>query len=113
MRARSILTGSLPELDVTLYTVPKNTTTKWVLAYLNNTTVNTVTTVNLGLIQASTGTSLNIIFGKSLASGDAIRLGSGDYVILEAGDVIRGRASSVGVSCVLTLEESTSIVRVV
>ena len=113
MRAKSILTENLTTAALTdstalLYTVPPNTKAKWVLAFVSNGTGSTVSNVHL---QISNDVDIVVLGSKSLGSGDFIQLKQdGGYVMLEAGYEIRGNAGSTGVSCILTVEETSSTV---
>ena len=113
MRAKSILTENLTTAALTdstalLYTVPPNTRAKWVLAFVSNGTGSTIGNVHLEIANDS---DIVILGAKSLGSGEYIRLEQdGGYVMLESGYEIRGNAGSTGVSCILTVEETSSTV---
>jgi hypothetical protein len=113
MRAKSIFTENLTTAALTdstalLYTVPPNTKAKWVLAFISNGSGSTISNVHL---EISNGVDIVVLGSKSLGSGDFIQLKQdGGYVMLEAGYEIRGNAGSTGVSCILTVEETSSTV---
>ena len=108
MKARTILVESLPATITTLYTVPPNTRAKWVLAFVSNSTGSSVSGVS---IEISNSETITVFGAKVLQSGDFIRLEQdGGYVILDPGYSIQGKANSPGVSCILTLEETSFVV---
>ena len=113
MRAKSILTENLTTAALTdstalLYTVPPNTRAKWILAFVSNGAGSTVSGVHL---EISNGVDIVVLGSKSLGSGDYVELEmNGGYVMLESGYELRGNAGSTGVSCILTVEETSSTV---
>ena len=109
MKARTILLESLPTTLATLYTVPNNTRSKWILSFVSNGTGSTVSDVT---IQIHSGSDVIKVLGaKSLGAGDYIQLTSdGGYVMLNPTDHIAGSSGATGVSCILTFEETPYIV---
>lgn len=108
MKAKSILIENLPTTTGTLYTVPPNTRAKWVLGFVSNGTGSTISSVALSI---TNGETITILGAKSLGSGDYIELKqNGGYVMLEPGYSITGSAGSTGVSCILTIEETSYVV---
>jgi len=113
MKERSVLvsdlsTAAITSAATTIYTVPSNTRAKWRLAFLSNTTGSTIANVTLNI---EDGASVTVLGSKSLTAAEFLQFdGNGAYVILEAGDEIRARADATGISCILTLEETTGLV---
>lgn len=113
MRAKSILTENLTTAALTdstalIYTVPPNTKAKWVLAFISNGSGTTKSGIAL---EISNGVDIVVLGAKSLGSSNYIELEmNGGYVMLESGYELRGRANATGVSCILTVEETSSTV---
>jgi hypothetical protein len=108
MKAKTILIDNLPTTNGVLYTVPPNTRSKWVLAFVSNGTGSTISDVH---IKIENGSTITVIGSKSLNSGEYIQLETdGGYVMLESGYTITGDAGSTGVSCILTFEETPFLV---
>ena len=108
MKAKSILVENLPTTNGVLYTVPPNTRAKWILAFVSNGTGSTISDVHIKIENDET---ITVLGSKSLGSGDFIQLKQdGGYVMLESGYQITGDASSTGVSCILTVEETPFLV---
>lgn len=114
MKQRSVFipeisTDAITSDTTVIYTVPPNTRAKWLLAFLSNTSGSTVGDIALFIYD---GVQMPILGSKSLGSGDFIQFESaGGYVMLEEGDELRARSGTAGVSCLLTLEETTGLVR--
>ena len=109
MKARTILIPSLPITEGTLYTVPNNTRSKWILAFVSNSAGQTVNGITLKIHSGS-----DVIFlvgGQTVGSGDFLELDHGNgYIMLNPTDHIVGVAGGTGVSCILTFEEVPFIV---
>lgn len=103
-----ISTDAITSSTTVIYTVPPNTRAKWLLAFLSNTSGSTIADIALYIYD---GVQMPILGSKSLGSGDFIQFdSSGGYVMLEAGDELRARSGSAGVSCIITVEETTGLV---
>ncbi len=115
MKPRTVLvenvsTALITDDATTIYTVPANTRAKWVLAYVINDSGSTVADVDLHIIN---GGSVPVVASKSLTNGEHLQFDSASgYIMLEAGTKIRARAATTGVSCILTLEETTGLVSI-
>lgn len=108
MKAKTILEDSLPTTWTTLYEVPPNTRAKWVLAFVSNGTGSTISGVGIRIVNSET---ITVLGSKSLGSGDYIQFGqAGIYVMLEPGYTIQGIAGTAGVSCILSVEETSYVV---
>lgn len=69
-----------------------------------------IVSVDLQIDSVSDATILN---NTAIAAQDYIELGSNNsYFMLETGDIIRARSSIAGVSCVLTVEETSGTVNI-
>lgn len=114
MKQRSVFVASVSTSAITseatvIYKVPPNTRTKWVLAFVANSTGSTISNVDLKIYN---GSSISIVAAKSLGSGEFLQFDSaGGYVMLEEGYEIRARAGAAGVSCIVTLEETIGLVK--
>lgn len=114
MKQRSVLvqnvsTDALTSDTTIIYTVPPNTRSKWVLAFLSNGTGSTVSGVAL---EIHNGGDIVVLGAKSLGAGDFVMFDSASgYVMLEEGYELRARADATGVSCIVTVEETTGLVR--
>lgn len=108
MKSRTVLVENLAASWATIYTVPSNTRAKWVLAFVSNSTGSTVSSVGIRIVNDDV---ITVLGSKSLGSGDYIQFGqAGIYVMLEPGYTIEAQAGSTGVSCILTLEETSFVV---
>ena len=113
MKERSVLvesvsTDALTNDSTIIYTVPPNTRAKWLLAFISNGTGSTISDVAL---EIHNGGDIVVLGSKSLGSGDYVMFDSASgYVMLESGYEIRARAGSAGVSCIITVEETSGIV---
>jgi hypothetical protein len=75
---------------------------------VSNGTGSTVSNVHL---EISNDADIVVLGAKSLGSGEYVELEmNGGYVMLESGYELRGNAGSTGVSCILTVEETSSTV---
>ena len=69
-----------------------------------------IVSVDLQIDSSSDATILN---NTAIAAQDYIELSSNSsYLMLETGDIIRARSSIAGVSCVLTVEETSGTVNI-
>lgn len=113
MKERSVLvdsvsTDAISSDNTIIYTVPNNTRAKWLMGFISNSTGSTVSNVTMNIVD---GVDIPILGSKSLPSGDFVMFDSNSgYVMLEAGYKVKVRADSTGVSCILTLEETTGLV---
>jgi len=113
MRAKTVLvenlsTAVISDSTALIYTVPPNTKSKWILAFVSNGSGTTKSGIDL---EISNGVDITVIGAKSLGSGEYLELKTnGGYIMLESGYEIRGRANATGVSCILTFEETSSTV---
>ena len=104
----NVSTDAITSATTTVYTVPTNTRAKWILAYLSNSTGSTISGVDLEIVD---GANISVLSAKSLTAGEFLQFDStSGYIMLEAGYEIRARADATGVSCMLTLEETTGLV---
>jgi hypothetical protein len=110
MKSKSIFKASLSTTTEVLYTVPPNTNTKWLLSFVSNGTGSTVNDIEIKVTHDSE--TVKVLGSKSLGSGDYILLGDGNFTVLSAGDTITGEAGSSGVGVILTLEETSGLVRI-
>lgn len=108
MKSKTVLVENLATSWATIYTVPPNTRAKWILAFVSNGTGSTISDVGLRIVNDDT---ITVLGAKSLGSGDFIQFGqAGIYVMLEPGYTIEAQAGTTGVSCILTLEETSFVV---
>ena len=64
-------------------------------------------------LQIDSSSDANILNNTAIAAQDYIELSSNSsYFMLETGDIIRARSSIAGVSCVLTVEETSGTVNI-
>ena len=64
-------------------------------------------------LQIDSSSDANILNNTAIAAQDYIELSSNSsYLMLETGDIIRARSSIAGVSCVLTVEETSGTVNI-
>ena len=111
----NVSTEAITDTDTAVYTVPANARAKWVLAFLSNASGSTggggaspITGVSLWVNNSA---NIPILFDKTLTAGEVLQFDSaGGYIMLESGYQVRARADDAGVSCVLTIEESTGLV---
>jgi len=110
MKPRSVLvenisTEAITDEDTIIYTVPLNTRAKWVLAFMSNHTGSTISNVDLEIVNSG---YIPVLGGKSLGAGESVQFDStAGYVMIEPGYEIRARADDTGVSCIVTIEESS------
>lgn len=113
MKAKSILSASvstsvITNSDTILYTVPNNTRAKLVLITASNSTGATVADFD---VRIENGASVSVLSDKSLSAGERVVLDfDTGYIMMEAGYEIRARADDAGVSCIITVEETTGLV---
>jgi hypothetical protein len=113
MKERSVLvenvdTGAITSSATAIYTAPLNTRSKVMYIRLCNDSGGAITGVDVDVYN---GVGISIASNQSLSTDDSLDIiPLNKYIILEPSNELRVRASATGVSCIVTLEETSGLV---
>ena len=110
MRSKSVFINDFPTTLTVAYTVPDNTRTRWVMAFITNGSGSTVSDITMQV--HSNGTAIPVLGAKNLGSGEYVLFGDRNYVMLESGEEIKISAGATGISGILTVEEISTLVHI-
>lgn len=113
MKERTVLienvdTGAITSVATAIYTAPNNTRAKIMYIRLCNDSGGAITGVDVDVYN---GSNISITSNASLtADEDLDIIPLNKYIMVDSGDELRIRASATGVSCIVTLEETSGLV---